>query len=695
MNYSVELWNSYNKVENNLLFHLRGLKDFIYLIKEISKSFSLFSLSIKKLQEIKLNITTNESLSQGIDNFLHNLFYHYTSLEQFISKMNTEIISPLNAFQETTLKKLNNNYKETLDTEKNYEAYLTQIDFTKNKFHTRIKQLKDKMLEYEIAKSKNENKKIIQKLEEEIKENIGYTKESEKIYLSYIKYTNRIQDEYIEMKKKNLNEIQNMEIDLGENIKSSLMKYYSYQKTYLNNILNDTEQKEKDIDKINIINDINIFINNNSTNDLPPYPIEYIPYIEKNEQITNEKNNNLKNDKLKEINDKVKNDLEKLFPEEKDISSLRTKIDKEIENFLELILEGVNENAISANEKNMKIVSNKNFRRIFLTYLNKLRTNTNLTLNDSSYKIIGNLLYESLIYSYKEKDFVCIKLIIEISTNLFKLNKVSTNPRVFLYEYLKNNLLWKDIKFWENLIKYDINEEMHNQKKYYLYSQENELLKNLRIKDIIKSQVSTNLYNMNLFEINSSLMFKIINYFSNYYELKSSAIDFLNNIVKNYQIDQKEKTNKIKITINNKSNENSKSYIFEKKENREYQENKQNNERKEMEQKTTIMPVKKDVQIINVFFNNTDPRNFENNNKNEKERNKIIEKNNLDNHNNHNIYENDGNKNNQRGKNSNNIILNENNFGNILIKESKEMSEIESDDNIIDESEINYISNCD
>ena len=695
MNYSVELWDSYNKVENNLLFHLRGLKDFIYLIKEISKSFSLFSLSIKKLQEIKLNITTNESLSQGIDNFLHNLFYHYTSLEQFISKMNTEIISPLNAFQETTLKKLNNNYKETLDTEKNYEAYLTQIDYTKNKFHTRIKQLKDKMLEYEIAKSKNENKKIIQKLEEEIKENIGYTKESEKIYLSYIKYTNRIQDEYIEMKKKNLNEIQNMEIDLGENIKSSLMKYYSYQKTYLNNILNDTEQKEKDIDKINIINDINIFINNNSTNDLPPYPIEYIPYIEKNEQITNEKNNNLKNDKLKEINDKVKNNLEKLFPEEKDISSLRTKVDKEIENFLELILEGINGNAISANEKNMKIVSNKNFRRIFLTYLNKLRANTNLTLNDSSYKIIGNLLYESLIYSYKEKDFVCIKLIIEISTNLFKLNKVSTNPRVFLYEYFKNNLLLNDIKFWENLIKYDINEEMHNQKKYYLYSQENELLKNLRIKDIIKSQVSTNLYNMNLFEINSSLMSKIINYFSNYYELKSSAIDFLNNIVKNYQIDQKEKTNKIKITINNKSNENSKSYIFEKKENREYQENKQNNERKEMEQKTTIMPVKKDVQIINVFFNNTDPRNFENNNKNEKERNKIIEKNNLDNHNNHNIYENDGNKNNQRGKNSNNIILNENNFGNILIKESKEMSEIESDDNIIDESEINYISNCD
>ena len=175
----------------------------------------------------------------------------------------------------------------------------------------------------EIAKSKNENKKIIQKLEEEIKENIGYTKESEKIYLSYIKYTNRIQDEYIEMKKKNLNEIQNMEIDLGQNIKSSLMKYYSYQKTYLNNILNDTEQKEKDIDKINIINDINIFINNNSTNDLPPYPIEYIPYIEKNEQITNEKNKLIKN-----LNKNIPG-VKKIIikpKENKMIQKLRTKI---------------------------------------------------------------------------------------------------------------------------------------------------------------------------------------------------------------------------------------------------------------------------------------------------------------------------------------------------------------------------------
>ena len=649
MNYSVELWDSYNKVENNLLFHLRGLKDFLYLIKEISKSFSSLLFNLKKLQEMNLNITTNESLSQGIDNFKQNLSCHCSSLEEFITKINSEIIIPLNTYQENTLKKLNNNYKETINSEKNYEAYLTQIDFTKNKFHSRVKVLEDKITEKENIKEK-EDKKIMEKIETEIKENLGYAKESEKIYLSYVKYTNRIQEEYIETKKRNLNEIQNMEIELGKNIKSSLTKYYSYQNAYMKNLLKDTEEKEKNVDKINIIKDIDIFIKNNRTYVLPPYPLEYVPYT------------------VNTKDEKVKNEIKKLFPDEKDISSLKTKVDKEIEKFLDSILEGEKEKVISANEKNMKIVSNKSYRRIFLNYLNKLRTNINLTLDDSSYKIIGNLLNECLNYSNKEKDFICIKLIIIISTNLYKLNKISNNPRVFLYEYIKNNSIWKDIKFWDNLIKYDINEEMHNQKKYYLYNEENDILQNIRIKDIIKGQVSNNLYNMNLLEVNSSLMFKIINYFSNYYELQSNTIDFLKNIVKNYQIDLNKNPKKVKIFIRNKSKE-----ISEK--NNIKEEKKEN---KEIVPKATINPVQKDEQL-----KNDNIKEIESEIKN-KEENNI----------NKNIYQNDNAVDNKLQNKNNNVIFNEGNFGNIIIKESKEVSKIDSDDDIIDESEINYMSNC-
>ena len=624
-----------------MLFHLRGLKDFLYLIKEISKSFSSLLFNLKKLQQTNLNITTNESLSKGIDNFNQNLFNHCTYLEEFIIKINQEIIIPLNNFQENTLKKLNNNYKDTLDSEKNYEAYLMQIDFTKEKFHSRVKNLEEKIFEKnKIKKEIEKDKEItIKKLDEEIKENLGFAKESEKIYLSYIKYTNRIQEEFIETRKKNLNEIQEMEIELGKNIKSCLKKYYSYQNNYLSKTLKDTEEKEKLLNEINILKDINIFINLNKTKDLPPYPLEYMGYTS---QIKDEK---------------IKLEINKLFPKEKDISSLKTKIDKEIEKFVDLIIQGEKEKVIDANEKNMKIISSKNYRRIFLSYLNKLRNNTNLTLNESNYKVIGNLLNEGLNYSYKEKDFFCIKLIIVISSNLYKLNRISNNPRVFLNQYIKNNSLFKDIKFWESIIKYDINEEMHNQKKYYLYSEENDILYNIRIKDIIKAQIASDLYNMNLFEVHSGLMVNIINNFSQYYELQSSIVDYLNNIVKNYQVKLNENTNKIKISLNNNNN------LIE-----------ESDKKKEIKEKINVFPVQKDEKILNDDL------------KEIKKEEKIEIKN---------IYKNDNVINNNKNINNNsNIIYNEGNFGNIFIKESKEMSKIESDDDIIDESEINYTSNC-
>ena len=396
----------------------------------------------------------------------------------------------------------------------------------------------------------------------------------------------------------------------------------------------------------------------------------------------------------------VKTELIKLFPEEKDVSLLKTKVDKDIENFLESIIEGENEKVIWANEKNMKIVSNKNYRRVFLNYLNKLRTNINLVLEDYNYNIIGSLLNECLNYSYKEKDFQCIELIILISTNLYKLNKTSNNPRVFLYTLVKNNSIWKDIKFWENLIKYDINEEMHNQKKYYLYIEENDILQNIRIRDIIKSQLSNNLYNMNLFEVNSSLMFKIINYFSNFYELQPTVVENLNNIVKNYQIKINDSSKKIRITINNnKSNRSSKKNIFKQEEERIINEN-------------TIKPVKQDDQKISDCFKELEQKNIYKNEILKKDENVInnetkvdIKNNNINININNNIYIEHSNinrdnnttseiiNNTQSDRTSTVNIFNEGNFGNILIKETKIDSKIDSDDDIIDESEINYVNN--
>ena len=614
MNYSVELWDSYNKVENNLLFHLRGLKDFIYMIKELNKSIKIFSDNLKHIYGMNLRITTNESLSIGIDNFRNNLFFHYNLLERYISSMNSEIITPLNNLQETILKKLNANYKETTNAEKNYESYITQVDFTRNKFHSRVKQVENKLIELEIIRNNKDNKDTIanilnkneDELEEEIKNCILFAKDSEKIYLSYIKYTNRIQDEFIEIKKKNLNEIQSLEIELGEKIKKSLNKLYSLQTNYIKNLNIETEKKIKKLEEIDINNDILLYIKNNSTNEIPPFKFDYVPYIcNLDKQSINDEN-------LKKIYKKVKEEIKSKFPEEKDISLLKTKTDKEIETFIDSILRGENEKVINANEENLKIVSNKYLRRLFLKYLNKLRNYTHLILNDFSYKIIGNLLKEFLSYSYKEKDFESIKLIMVLSMNLFKINKISNKPRIFLQNYLINNQLWRDINFWENLIKYDIIEEMHNQKKYNLYLEENDVLKNIRNKDITKNQLATHLNNMISFELNASLMNKVLNYFSNNYNLQKHALEYLNKIINNYKckrIELKEKqnlNNSFDLSLMNKntsiSSNNSKRNIFSLAREIKSPKTKNNNNITY----NIIEPVKQDEQKINDCFEEID-----------------------------------------------------------------------------------------
>ena len=615
MNYSVELWDSYNKVENNLLFHLRGLKDFIYMIKELNKSMKIFSDNLKKVYDMNLSITTNESLSIGIENFHNFIFTQFNTLDKYISTINTEIINPLNTLQEIILKKLNSNYKETISTEKNYESYITQIDFTRNKFHSRAKQVEFKLLELEMFKNNKDNdedinddfrRNEIDKMEEEVNNLISFAKDSEKIYLSYIKYTNRIQEDFIEIKKKNLNEIQSLEIQLGEKIKNCLNKYYILQSNYCKNLNFETEKKIKLLEDVDINNDISIYIKNNRTNEIPPFKFDYVPYICKLD-----KQNNNNDETIKDINLKVKEKITQLFPEEKDISALKTKTDKEIENFIDSILNGEKENVINANEENLKIISNKNLRRLFLKQLNKLRNNTHIVLNDISYKIIGNLLKECITHSYKDKDYISIKLIMVISTNLFKINKISNRPRIFLHNFLINNQIWKDYYFWESLIKYDIIEEMHNQKKYNLFLEENDVLKNLRIKDIVKSQLNTNIYNMITLEVNTSLMNKILNYFSNYYKLQKNVIESLNKIINNYKSKKIELKEKKKLnnsfdslmnqsTNNNTKNSSKKNVSLEK-------------DSKSQKNNNIIEPVKQDEQKIHDYFTQIDKEIKKNN----------------------------------------------------------------------------------
>ena len=540
MSYSVDLWNSYGKLEYQLESHLKGLKTFIYIFSEYYSSQLTFSNELKFLSDYIMDNPFNsfESLNEGISSFQNDLLNQHDYMKESLTNIKIEIIDPLKELKEKITKRLNENLNEMKIKEKNYNNCLTQFESTKIKFHKSVKEVETNKLGIEILKKSKYPK---EKLNEELKKqeikalnSLKLAKENENNYISLITDINNIQEEYIETKKKNLNELQTMEEEIGLNIKDSLRKYIIYQISYIRNFQYDMNKKAKKMENINIIKDISEFIHKNTSKDIPPFKFDYIPYL-------SDLNKNGGGEKIdKEIISEINNFIENNFTSNKakEIILLKNKINLEIESIAEEIfvseknMEDFDKMKI---EKIKKFCKNKKTRREILKNLDNLRRIKGLNLNSTSYNNIGKILNYSLneiLINKEDIDYISIIIIISLSSTIYK-NDEKTKERIFLNECIKNHEIWKKIEIWKNIIKYSINEELHNQKNFNRYSEEDITNKKQRINNIVKFKLNSYLYNMINLEIKKNIINDIISEFKTYYDLDKDIVDGFYNIINN------------------------------------------------------------------------------------------------------------------------------------------------------------------
>ena len=284
MSYSVDLWSSYNKVEKRLESNFKGLKDFIKMIYEYHSTLLSYATNLKKIYDMEC-FSENESLNLGIKGFKSDLLNQFTSLNEFISSIREDIINPLNILRENILDKIKKNLKETAKTERAYHACNIGLENMKKDFFESIRDIIKYKTKYEITKRQNmeennfQDYNVIESNEIKITSALKIAKEKEKKYINCIRDTNIMQEEYIEIKKKNLNQFQSLEEELGINLKDSLRKFVIFKISYLRNLQYDLDKKAKLIENINIRKDIFDYIIKNSTNVLPPSKSEYSLYI--------------------------------------------------------------------------------------------------------------------------------------------------------------------------------------------------------------------------------------------------------------------------------------------------------------------------------------------------------------------------------------------------------------------------------
>ena len=565
--YSVELWNNYNKVYHQFNSHIQGLADFIGMFNERYKSKINLAETLKNLSESKKSITTFESLTEGILGFKGDMYNEYNYLSELIVGMRDEIIKPLTAAYKMFSKKIDNNFSETSTINKEYINSLNQMEIYKNKFHSSVYAAEQSKLKAEYykkkinslnnASDKEKNKELLNEYninlkQEETKANnyLKDAKNNEKIYISLINNTNILQEEYIEIKKRNLEEIQELEESLGEYIKDSLRKFIIFQVAYLRNMQYDVDKKAKILEGINLRNDIQKFINDNKKDIIPLKKFEYVPYISKLNLKEGEKNSmNLKKipeDIIKEVN----NFISTVFPSNRfeEIKFLKSKENVDIEQLVDKIYSGEKLNFIDTQEIT-KLIIKKRLRRLFLKEINNHNIkNENIALNDNTYDTINEIFNESLNVVLNDKDFESAKLIIDLSNILFRHTSDESGDKIFIISNLKNGKIIKSYEFWKELVKYDIIEEMHKQKKSEYGNNNEKKIKVKNINDIVLDKLNKYINDMINFGCKPNYLRQIIEEFNEYYHLNEIKVKNINKIIDDYENkDSNKDTNKVEI----------------------------------------------------------------------------------------------------------------------------------------------------
>ena len=159
-----------------------------------------------------------------------------------------------------------------------------------------------------------------------------------------------------------------------------------------------------------------------------------------------------------------------------------------------------------------------------------------MNIDNIVYENIGEIFNNCLDMIIPEKDYESANIIINISTTLYKMpDEPNKSNRIFLQDYLSKHKIWNNFNFWKELIFYNIIEEMHKQKNFKLYFEENEKEKQNRINKIAKIQLNTFVYHMLSFDTKKIIITDIIQDFREYYKLEDSVSDSLLKTVDDYK----------------------------------------------------------------------------------------------------------------------------------------------------------------
>ena len=558
---------------NNYKSKYSSYKKFIDFIDKIRKLYQTFSENIEQIFSKNFSFKENQPnllqpLLISLENHIKLQASEFHRLSKYIKTEIIETYKLLKDFNDKIEEKIN---KELLELNKTFKKSKIKLDENRNLYNSKMKNLEkiileEKSMKINILTGNNEikeKKKAIdellneckseenkyEKILEEVNNNIDKVKEKENLVINF--YRNCEQNRISKMKE-NINVLINT-------LKETCGK--------LNNDIVNMIKQENSIEKEEKINSFEKLVESNYK---PEKNFEFIPYkpfskLDDSLKITTKKSEtetSIKFEIISIFQNNFKNISKEIdIPEEKRRYELRNLC-------FRLFDKDQNINFVKEDLDNLlSFIKEENYRIYFLNYLSKERTDGKLSRSEKIIKELSIILKQILFLAEKEKNFDNAKKCVILSQTFFVEKKIIKedntykNKKIYLMEFLKDNEWIHSINFWQEMLEYEIN---NNMKKLL---EENLNKDKTKLEGILQntyfSTIITYANNMAIFNIEKKLTIELCDNIIRKYKISEDLINMLiksvedaynpnkkNNLDIKKELDNKKKTKSVALNSN-------------------------------------------------------------------------------------------------------------------------------------------------
>lgn len=571
MKYENELWGKVDFLHERYKKKHIYVSNFIEIINKFQNSCLNFSKSL--LIIINKNYQLLEEKNNSIYNTIQNLLSFINLQSQEFNELFINIKTSI--FEPTTklLDELNRKEKELFIS---FAKARTQYNNSKISLEKNQKDFENstKICEKAICNSKSLDINPLASKEDKNKNLtransfINNSKAIEDKYYMSVEEANKMRINEYNKEKELLNFYQNVDKDNYDKIKGMVGVFLVLIKKMYESIFNSIELLSDKYKKIDIINDLNTFIQNNKSDNKPDKEIHFVPYSPEANLKTTSISGDQKETEQLQINYEVISTLRQSFRNICEDLNMEEETRKHRLRLLTLKIFKIGPNVtFSQNEKDELISYLKvpEYRTYFIINLSKQRTKGRFQRGEKLLDDLAEILDFILEISEKEKNYEDAKNCIILSQTFYTeisldKNKKKEKYKRYLFDYIIDNKWLSSISFWEGIIDYMIQNELKKNEEINkdIILKESLEEKKQRISNVGFSQLLSYTNNMMEFNIKKEVIKNLVDSFVKKYEIEKKLADMIYDNIKNtpenppkIPIIRKKKT-KTKIIMNNK-----------------------------------------------------------------------------------------------------------------------------------------------